>query len=523
MKTLISLFFSVSVLCGAAQASAEAKVMNPGEGVGQLVVLSSADVVSESPKFKQLNPLSIPVFDEFPTQLSVIMGAITLRQQNFNSHVQLKAIALQTPNLDISQLEGGLANALFQGFKDGDWIRLKLTREGAIEISAATEQESREFYDKKVAAMKPVTLQSDLTEKRIRPHAELTNKDFVSYGSKAANYSELVQILNTADRTVTRPGFAIPFYYYQEFLDLNPDIKSFMEKMVRDPFMRKVEKSEYRAQKLETLRNMMNSPDAKMNAELSEQLVAILDTYQSKTGLPRSMKFRSSTNSEDLPNFNGAGLYDSKSYKPLKKSGKVRSHEEKVEEVQEVLKAVWSSVWTARAYEERNVYRIPHLDVKMGIQVNLSFSDEGADGVVVTKNILREDPEFAGDGVYIEAQRGEKYSVTNPDAGITPERLLVLIDRADALNKDKYEIKVVGRSNVADNNEDILPEPNPNPVMSDDEIKDLVFQSLKAEIALKSKIDKQQEQFTLDLEFKIDSEDTDARAVYIKQARPYLD
>jgi hypothetical protein len=522
MKNLISLIFVAAAVLTARNASAQAKVMNPGEGIGQLVVLTSADVISETPKFKQLNPISIPVFDEFPTQLSVIMGAVTLRQQNFNSHVQLKAIALQTPNLDISQLEGGLSNPLFQGFKDGDWIHMKLTREGGIEISAATEQQARDFYDAKVAAMKPVTLQSNLEEKRIRPHGELSSKDFVSYGSKAANYAELVKILNTDGRTVTRPGFAIPFYYYQEFLDLNPDIKDFIEKMVRDPFMRKVEKAEYRATKLETLRNMMNSPNAKMNKQLSEELVTILDTYQSPTKLPRNMKFRSSTNSEDLPNFNGAGLYDSKSYKPVKKSGKVRKHDEKIEEVEEVLKAVWSSVWTARAYEERSVYRIPHLDVKMGIQVNLSFSDEGADGVVVTKNILR-DPSLLGDGVYIESQRGEKYSVTNPDAGIAPERILVLIDRSDVFNKDKYSIQVIGRSNVADNGEDILPGPNPNPVMSDDELKDLVYQSLKAEAALKAKIDKQQEQFTLDLEFKVDSEDTDARQVYIKQARPYLD
>lgn len=522
MQMALAVTIALVTLGSSFQASAQAKVMNAGEGVGQLVVLSSADVLELSPKFKALSPLSIPLFNELPMQLSVIAGAITLRQQNFNSHVQLKAIALKTPNLDISQLEGGLSNPIFNGIKDGDWIRLKLTKAGEISITPATEEEAREFRKTKIESLQPVTLQSDLTEKRILPHSQITAADFIRFGSKAANYAELVRVLNTTERTTTRPGYAIPFFYYQEFLDLNPKIKAAMTAATKDPFMQKPEKVQYREAKLQALRDMMIAPDVVMNHELSQQLVTLFDQHVDKDGKPRRFKLRSSTNSEDLPNFNGAGLYESVSYKPVNKKGVVRTQEDKLKELEQALREVWASVWTLRAFDERTMYRIPHLDVKMGIQVNLTFSDEGVDGVVITKNILK-DSGFPGEGVYIEGQRGDTFSVANPAPGVSPERLLVLIDPQDALSLDKYQIQVVGRSNIADNGVDILPQDNPNPVMTDAEIKDLVLQVLKARAELQDVLSKDRPEFTLDLEFKVDSEDTGARQVYIKQARPYLD
>ncbi len=59
--------------------------------------------------------------------------------------------------------------------------------------------------------------------------------------------------------------------------------------------------------------------------------------------------------------------------------------------------------------------------------------------------------------------------------------------------------------------------------MSTEEIKDLAYQSLKAEIHFKPILGRDNPNFSLDLEFKVDSEDTNSRQVYIKQARPYID
>jgi hypothetical protein len=158
----------------------------------------------------------------------------------------------------------------------------------------------------------------------------------------------------------------------------------------------------------------------------------------------------------------------------------------------------------------------------MAMQVNPSFASEIADGVVITKNVLN-DPRFPGRAVYIEVQRGDTFSVTNPLPGSRPEKILVMIDPANPLNKDAYQIHIVQKSNIADDTITILPADNPNPLMLDEEIKDLAFQVLKAEAHFKPILGRDNDDFALDLEFKVDAEDTGSRQVYLKQARPYID
>lgn len=158
----------------------------------------------------------------------------------------------------------------------------------------------------------------------------------------------------------------------------------------------------------------------------------------------------------------------------------------------------------------------------MGVQVNPSYSNELADGVVVTKN-MSGDSRYPGHGVYIEVQRGGEHSVANPEPGVKPQKILVLFDTNDRLNTAKYDVKVLQNSNIADDNISVLATDNPIPVMNTDEIKDLTYQSLKAEQHLKPILDPSNPKFSLDLEFKIDAEDTGSRQVYLKQARPYID
>lgn len=513
----ISVFF-LSLAVSAA-AFAQAKVMNPGEAVGQLVYLSVEDVKSESPKYKSLTPFSIPVFAELPLDMSVVAGAITLKQQNLLSHVQLKSRARGTPNLDISELEGGLSNKLFQPFPDGSWVRMVLGADQSIVLEPSTEAQATAFYEKKKRPA--VKLVYDLAATSIYRTEELGFADFVRVGSKAANYGELARLLNTADRTVVRPGFGVPFAYYQEFIDSNPRIKAAIEGILRDPLMKRVARVSYREAKLKALQDMMVSPEAVVSEKLVDELLARFEQFRFG-GLPRQMKLRSSTNSEDLPDFNGAGLYTSKSYKPVNKEGREKKVDKKRESLKEALREVWASVWNLRAFDERAYFQIPHADVRMGVQVNPSFPAEGADGVVVTKN-MSGDPRYTGYGVYIEVQRGDTHSVANPEPGVKPQKILVLVDPAQPLNTSAYDVKVLQNSNIADDMVTILPHDNPVPVMKDSEIKDLAYQSLKAHQHFKAKFGPENADFALDLEFKVDAQDTNVPQVYIKQARPYID
>lgn len=519
MKLKTQILFFITVLFYCLQSFADAVVMNPGKAVGQIVYLTVDDVKNETDKYKSLSPLSIPVFEELPMDLSVVAGVITLRQQNLLSHVQIKSRARRTPNLDISNLVDGFNNVLFANAKDGDFVEMELTVDGKISFSPSSEEDAEAFYKSKSTDV--IKLTADLNSKDLMMMDNTSWKDFDKIGSKAANYAELATALNTPDRTIVRPAFGIPFYYYAEFIKSHPELAQEINKVIKDPLMKKTTASSYREKKLSALRDLILSDKYPVSEELIAKLEPVLDSIKDKNGKLRRMKFRSSTNAEDLPNFNGAGLYTSESYKPVTKKGKTVSEEEKKASLILAIKTVWASIWNTRAYEERTYFGIPHNQVYMGIQVNPSFGTEKADGVVVTKNVAG-DPNLTGDGVYIEAQRGDTYSVANPDPGIKPQKILVLYSKTDPLNKDLYEIHVLQMSNIGDDYETILPHDNPIPVMFDEEIKDLVYQSLKAELHFKPLLGEDNEDFSLDLEFKVDDEETAQRQVYLKQSRPFI-
>ncbi len=518
MKVLILLF----ILFFSLNTWSQAKVMNPGEAYGQLVYLSVADVMSESEKYKSLTPYSIPVFAELPMELAVVAGTITLKQQNLLSHVQLKSRARRTPNLDISELEGGLDSPLFAGLKDGDWIHLKLSKGSLIGneilIEPSTQAQAIAYAEQRTSEQ--INLEYDLSRKAIVLHSASGWQDYNIVGSKAANYAELLNYLNS-ERDVVRHGFSIPFYYYQEFIDSNPIVKNMILDTIYDPLMYELADITYRRNSLQALQAAIMSPESKVSDKLIDELLTLLDQWRDEHGLPLKMKLRSSTNAEDLPDFNGAGLYTSKSYKPYSK-GIELSREEKIGRLTDALKTVWASVWNLRAFEERNYFNIPHDDVKMGIQINPSFSNELVDGVVVTKNIAAA-PSLSGKGVYIEAQRGDNHSVANPQPKVKPQKILVLYSAKEPLDRTKYQVYILQNSNIADDMITILPEDNLNPVLMESEAKELVYLSLKAEKHFHGLLDPKNDNFALDLEFKVDKDLEDNRQVYLKQARPYLD
>jgi hypothetical protein len=235
------------------------------------------------------------------------------------------------------------------------------------------------------------------------------------------------------------------------------------------------------------------------------------------------MKLRSSTNAEDLPNFNGAGLYTSKAYKPYRKNGEERSRAGKIRELRDTLATVWASVWNQRAFDERAYFGIPHGDVYMGIQVNPNYPDEKVDGVVVTKDIY---DMAQGPAISIEAQRGNTYSVANPEDGALAEQILVEYKADAPLDKTQYRIRIVRPSNLsADGTQVLAPAElqaagdSIGNVMTDEELRDLTWLCNKARMHFRE-IFEGDDYFALDLEFKVDEEKTGQRAVYLKQARP---
>jgi hypothetical protein len=139
------------------------------------------------------------------------------------------------------------------------------------------------------------------------------------------------------------------------------------------------------------------------------------------------MKFRSSANAEDIPNFDGAGLHDSFGVKLSstdnpdmscrvveEPDGVVTKLEIKPKTPQCGIKGVYASLWNARAIEERSFARLDHATASMGIAVVPAYDTESevaANGVLVTRSVNSDFLAYT-----LSLQQGNNL-VTNPDPG----------------------------------------------------------------------------------------------------------
>ena len=210
------------------------------------------------------------------------------------------------------------------------------------------------------------------------------------------------------------------------------------------------------------------------------------------------MRFRSSTNCEDLGGFTGAGLYDSQSGDPNDPSRPVA----------DAVRAVWASVWGFRAFEEREYRSISHGEVGMAVLVHRSFPDEAANGVAITANIF--DPMGIEPGYYINAQAGD-VSVVLPPEGVTSDQFIYHFDMP------RQPIVFIAHSSLV---------PEGETVMSRAQTAELA-EALEGIHGFFNGVygpNTPEHFFGMDVEFKFNTDDPDPDAVpelVIKQARPY--
>jgi len=99
---------------------------------------------------------------------------------------------------------------------------------------------------------------------------------------------------------------------------------------------------------------------------------------------------RSSSNSEDLPNFSGAGLYTTV------------PNTRGPQQIIEGIKTVWASLWNFEAYEARERAGVDHMKIFMAVLIQKGINSESS-GVMITADPFdREDK----DAIYISAKRG---------------------------------------------------------------------------------------------------------------------
>jgi hypothetical protein len=146
--------------------------------------------------------------------------------------------------------------------------------------------------------------------------------------------------------------------------------------------------------------------DAPVSEDLQELLRAKLEEYPEER-----IRFRTSTNSEDLEGFPCAGCYES--HTGVKTDW---------EDVLDAVRETGASIWLFRTFEERSYYKVDHREVTMALLVHHSFPDEEANGVALTANPF--DPTGNEDGFYINVQFGGDFEVVHPPPGVTSDELI---------------------------------------------------------------------------------------------------
>lgn len=435
-----------------------------GNNVGILKQYKIKDLGSRKP-----NSNEIVILDGTPDVLPNVRGIIVNELQTPLSHLVLLGKNRKIPIMAYTKV-----------FKDENITKL-LSKKVELKIEVDTffiKETDKKIVEKVNSKKKKLTIDNTVTD--LVDLSKIPKKGVNYIGSKAQNMAYLIAVSKEIPFKTPENAHAIPFYFYTKHIQkesISPLINELLNSSKKDStvWVNKQLKKIRDAIKKETV-------DSELIAKLNETF---------KNAQFKNFRFRSSTNAEDLDDFNGAGLYDSK-------TGILG---DSIKTFEKAIKQVWASVWNEASYNERELFGIDQHNIAMGVLVHRSFPDELANGVIITKNIFREN--FPG--ITVNIQKGEN-SVVKPEKGEICEQF-VAYHFNSGTNDDDFDIDYTSISNL-NNNE---------PLLSRKEMSRLFLVSSKIEEKM-YRYWRKNTYHPVDIEFKIVGENRD---LYIKQVRPF--
>jgi len=326
---------------------------------------------------------------------------------------------------------------------------------------------------------------ADLEVIALNALTELSAGDASAYGSKAANIAELTRVLDAPHRP---DGFAVPLSRYRDFAE-SELVAAAIDELLEAPELRT--DAAFKHSALDELRKQIKK--APLDAAFVSALQDAIEASFGDEGHTTYLRFRSSTNVEDLDAFTGAGLYDSRSgcladdldgddegpsaclhedkrvalEEQLEaRQAELLDHPEReylqpiIEDIQEDLseekpvvnavRKVFASLWNERAFDEREYYGIDHRDAYMGLAVHPAYALERINAVAVS-NLEVDD----GAPLYrLNSQVGE-LSVVQPEDPTAVAELLTF--RREHTPPEPTEITLQLASSLVPEGEQVWP------------------------------------------------------------------
>jgi len=342
------------------------QALNIAKGLGRIHIIEKLD------DHVEIGSNEILVLDEVPIQLPPVAGIITSQPSTPLSHINLLAKGWGIPNAYIKN-----AKALLKQY-DGWWVSFETLRENYT-IKRAGMDQLREYQRRQAQRLDLMKPRYSLTETRLLNLNQQRARSSLAFGGKSANLGEVM--FARLPGIVVPDGFTIPFHYYDEFINRNKLDEVIFgllndQKFVHDPA--------YRREKLVQLRQQIES--AEFDPSLRQKVLQKVAREYAGKGL----FVRSSSNSEDLPNFSGAGLYTT--------VPNVRGDQELID----AIRKVWASLWNFEAYEARERAGVDHSKIFMAVLLQEGINSESS-GVMISTDPFDTENKAA---IYISAKRG---------------------------------------------------------------------------------------------------------------------
>jgi rifampicin phosphotransferase len=344
----------------------EYQPLNLARGIGRIHIIDRLDDTVE------IGSNEIIVLNEVPLHLPPVAGIIVSQPSTPLSHINLLARGWGVPNAYIRN-----AAELLRQY-DGWWVSFETLRD-RYTIQRADLNQLNEYQRRIREVRNVMSPRADLNVRRLAHLREQRARDSIAYGGKSANLGEVMRARLPG---ITIPGgFSIPFFYYDQFIREN-NFEQVIFGLLNDNQF--VHNPAYRRERLTELRARLQA--GRVNAGLRAE---VLRRVRAEFGA-RGVFVRSSSNSEDLPNFSGAGLYSS--------VPNARTDEQIIEGI----KTVWASLWNFEAYEARERALVDHSKVYMAVLVQEGINADSAGVMITTDPFDRANR----DAIYISAKRG---------------------------------------------------------------------------------------------------------------------